>query len=174
MLYIKLRDEEWAYEYTDHTRDIVRAVVVDSDGYFHFVRAERDDIFGNAVTVETAGGGVEAGEEHEDAIRRELREELGATVEIIGKIGVVEDYYNLIHRHNVNNYFLCRALSFGATSPTEDEVNCFHISPICLSFDEAVAEYEKRAVTSLGRLLKNRELPILLEAKRMLDGIENG
>lgn len=173
MLYIKLRDEEWAYEYTDHTRDIVRAVVVDSDGFLHFVRAERDDIFGKAVTVETAGGGVEAGEGHEEAIRRELREELGTEVEIIGKIGVVEDYYNLIHRHNVNNYFFCRALSFGATSPTEDEIHCFHISPIRLSFEEAVAEYEKRAVTSLGRLLKNREMPILLEAKRMLGGIAN-
>ena len=40
--------------------------------------------------------------------KRELKEELGADVEVVCKIGVVSDYYNLIHRHNINNYFLCR------------------------------------------------------------------
>ena len=34
-----------------------------------------------------------------------LKEELGVEIEIISKIGVVSDYYNLIHRHNINNYF---------------------------------------------------------------------
>ena len=62
MIYIKLLDEEWKFEYTDHTRDIVRAVVIDNDGYYYFVRAERNDIFGEAILIETSGGGVEKGE----------------------------------------------------------------------------------------------------------------
>ena len=169
MIRIKLSDDEWRLEYTDHTRDIVRAIVIDDDGYYYFVRAERNDIFGEAILIETSGGGVEAGENHSDAIRRELLEELGADTEIICKIGVVEDYYNLIHRRNINNYYLCRVRSFGDTNLTEDEIHSFHISTLRLTFDEAVAEYEKRATTRLGRLIKNRELPILMAAKEIID-----
>ncbi|EKC53092.1 MutT/NUDIX family protein, partial [human gut metagenome] len=83
------------------------------DGNFYFVRAERNDDFGQATIIETAGGGVEEGEELQDAIKRELKEELGVKVDVICKIGVVSDYYNLIHRHNINNYFLCKVEFFG-------------------------------------------------------------
>lgn len=171
-LHLCLDDCEWELEYTDHTRDIVRAIVIDSESYFYFVRAERDDLFGKATLIETAGGGVEMGESHDVAIKRELSEELGADTEIICKIGVVEDYYNLIHRHNINNYFLCKVKSFGDTHLTEDEMHSFHISTLRLTFDEAVAEYEKRASTRLGRLIKNRELPILMAAKEIIDRLD--
>ena len=101
---LELQDDEWNKEYIDHNRQIVRAiVVVDDSNYFYFVRVHRDDDFGKATLIETAGGGVELNENLESAVRRELREELGVEVEIICKIGVVSDYYNLIHRHNINN-----------------------------------------------------------------------
>ena len=90
-LMLHLQDEEWPLEYTDHDRDIVRAIVFDEEGNFYFVRAERDDDFGRATLIETAGGGVEKGEDLLAAIRRELKEELGASVEILCKIGVVSD-----------------------------------------------------------------------------------
>ena len=61
------------------------------------------------------------------AIRRELKEELGVTVTIICKIGVVSDYYNLIHRHNINNYFLCKVESFCDKKLTEYEINSFNL-----------------------------------------------
>ena len=168
-LYLELRDEEWPFDYTDHDRNIVRAIVYDDEGYFYFVRADRDDIFAKAVVIETAGGGVENGEDLSEAIKRELREELGAEVEVITKIGVVSDYYNLIHRHNVNNYFLCRVVSFGERHLTDDEINKYHLSPLRLTYDEAVAEYERCKNSKLGRLIGQRELPILKMAKEIID-----
>ena len=172
-LHLSLNDTEWALTYTSHDRTIVRAIVVDDDHNFYFVRAERDDDFGRATILETSGGGVEAGEDLDTAIKRELSEELGADVVILCKLGVVSDYYNLIHRHNINHYYLCRVKSFGAKHLMPDEIEQFHLSTLKLSYDEAVAEYELRTETPLGRLLAQRELPILRHAKQILDQINH-
>ena len=166
---LELQDTAWPFEYTDHDRDIVRAIVIDDDGFFYFVRVDRDDDFGRATLIETSGGGVENGEDFIDAIRRELKEELGVEVEVVCKIGVVSDYYNLIHRHNINNYYLCKIVTFGDKHMTKDEIESFHLSTLKLSFEEAAQEYVKCSCTKLGRLICNREWPILHRAKEILD-----
>ena len=171
-LFIELTDEEWALDFIDHDRRIARAIVFDGQKNLYFVRVERDEDFGRATLIETAGGGVEAGEEPDTAILRELSEELGAEVETVAKIGVVSDYYNLIHRHNINHYYLCRILSFGEKHLTEDEAAQFHLSTLRLSYREALEEYQRCACTPLGRLIANRELPILKHAQRIMEGIE--
>ena len=167
-LNLDLQDNEWPLIYTDHDRTVVRAIVFDDDGSFYFVRAERDDDFGRAELIETSGGGVEAGEDLIEAIRRELKEELGAEVEVLCRLGTVSDYYNLIHRHNINNYFLCRALSFGDKHLTEDEADYFHLKTLKICYEEALREYERCAETKLGRLIASRELPILRHAGEIL------
>lgn len=166
---LNLQDTQWPFEYVDHDRNIARAIVYDESGQFYFVRAVRDDIFGKATLIETSGGGVENGEDLISAIKRELKEELGVQVEVICKIGVVSDYYNLIHRHNINNYFLCKAESFGEKNLTQDEIENFHLSTLKLSYKKAVQEYENRANTKLGKLIANRELPVLHRAKEIID-----
>ena len=170
-LKLSLTDTQWEYTYTDHDRQIVRAIVFDDDGYLYFVRAHRDDDFGKATLIETSGGGVENGEDLHTAILRELKEELGATAEIICKIGVVEDYYNLIHRHNINHYYLCKATAFADKNLTKDEIECFHLSTLKLTVDEAVSEYERLSHTKIGKLIASRELPILHHATLILDSI---
>ena len=173
-LKLELEDNEWPFEYTDHDRLIARAIVFDGEGFFYFVWAERDDDFGRATLIETAGGGVESGEDLEEAVRREVKEELGAEAEVICGIGTVSDYYNLIHRHNLNHYFLCRARSFGDRHLTPDEIESFHLSTLRLTFEEAEAEYEKRRETRLGRLVAARELPVLRRAKELIGRIREG
>ena len=54
-----------------------------------------------------------------------------------------------------------------------DEIDCFHLSTLKLSYEEAVQEYEDRANTRLGKLVANRELPILYRAKEIIDDIES-
>ncbi len=171
-LLIELRDNEWPFEYTDHDRQIARAIVYDDAGNFYFCRASRDDDYGKATIIETSGGGVEKGESPDEGIKRELKEELGADVEVVCKIGIVSDYYNLIHRHNINNYYLCRVIAFGEKHLMPDEIEQFHLSTLKLSYDEAVAEYEKRRETKLGRLIAARELPVLRRAKEILGSAE--
>ena len=168
-LYLELDDTQWDLTYTDHDRPIARAVVYDEEGFLYFVRAYRDDEFGKAELIETSGGGIEEGEDPETAIHRELKEELGAEVDVVCRIGTVSDYYHLIHRHNINHYFLCKVISFGETNMTEDEKKCFRLSRLKLTFREAFAEYERCAVTKIGRLIANRELPVLKRAQELLE-----
>ena len=168
-LFLELQDREWPFTYTDHDRMIARAIAVDDAGDLYFVRAIRNDAFGPATLIETSGGGVEAGEDLVSAIRRELKEELGAEVDVLSKIGVVSDYYNLIHRHNINHYFLCKIKSFGDRHLTKDEIEQFHLSTLKLSYEDAVREYETRTDSRIGRLIAQRELPVLRRAKELLD-----
>lgn len=167
-LNLHLKDTEWPLEYIDHDRKIVRAIVFDDQENYYFVRAKRDDDFGKATLIETSGGGVEAGEDLETALKRELEEELGAEVEIMHKIGIVSDYYNLIHRHNINNYYLCKVTSFGEKHLTKDEIEDFHLSTLRLSYQDAEKEYQKCAETKIGKLIADRELPVLRRAKVLL------
>ena len=114
--------------------------------------------------------GVYGTESYADLVRylKTACAELGVEAEVVSKIGVVSDYYNQLHRHNVNNYFLCRIRSFGEKHLNRDEVEDFHLSTLKLTFEEAVREYENRMDTPLGRLIGNRELPVLLRAGALM------
>ncbi|WP_048687271.1 NUDIX domain-containing protein [Lactobacillus gasseri] len=167
-LNLELQDTQWPKTYIDHDRQIVRAIVVDDEQNFYFVKVQRDDDFGKGTFIETSGGGVEAGEDLTTALKRELKEELGANIDILCKIGVVSDYYNLIHRHNINNYFLCKINSFGKKHLTQAEIDDFHLSTLKLTYDEAVDAYEKQTNAKLGQLITNQELPILKQAEKLI------
>ena len=168
-LFIELKDTEWPLQEITHDRHIARAIVYDEEGYFYFVHVNRDDAFGVASVIETPGGGVEAGEDLGTAIRRELSEELGADVDVICKIGLVSDYYNVIGRHNLSNYFLCKVKSSGERHLTQDEIDDFHLQTMRLTYEQALAEYEKNRDYAFGRLVANREVPVLKRAKELLE-----
>lgn len=168
-LLIELEDTQWPFSKIDHDRKIARAIVIDKESNYYFVRIERNDVFGKATLIETSGGGVEEGEDVKEAIIRELKEELGVDAEIFCKIGVVSDYYNKIYRHNINHFFLCRIKDFGEKNMTQDEIESFHMQTLCLKYDEAIREYEKCSNTKLGRLIANREIPILKRAQEIIE-----
>jgi len=168
MMELELKDNEWDFDYCDHDRQICRAIVVDEKRNFYFVQVQRKDDFGTGTFIETAGGGKEEIETEEEAIRRELNEELGVEVDILCRLGKVSDYYNLIHRHNINHYFLCQVKSFGKSHQTDAEIQNFHLSTLKMSYQEALKEYEQCRNTKLGRLISQREIPILKKAYSFL------
>ena len=61
-------------------RDAARAVILDPARRILLVRFD----FPGRTVWACPGGGLEAGETHEDAIRRELREEVGLGLEVLG------------------------------------------------------------------------------------------
>ncbi|MCF0150369.1 MAG: NUDIX hydrolase [Firmicutes bacterium] len=168
LLQLELSDNEWPLEYIDHERNIARAIVYDDRGLLYFTRLVRQDEFGDGVFIETAGGGIEDGEAPVDAIRRELKEELGAEVAAEQEIAVICDCYNLIHRRNINHYFLCKLIALGKPHLTRQEQERFSISRSVLTPQEALREYEAHTDCALGRLLAAREVPVLQHALKLL------
>lgn len=66
------------------------------------------------------GGGIDLGESDQDAITRELQEELGVTVKDVREIGTVVQYRNLLDKkYIVNGYIATLDSTGGLTNPQD-------------------------------------------------------
>lgn len=101
------RFEDTMYEKREitHIRHTVRLFVQDEQGLFWFLVIRGKDDFGQRNHYETIGGGIEAEETYEEAIRREVMEEIGYEVEHIQEIGMIIDRYYLIGRETHSHFF---------------------------------------------------------------------
>ena len=67
------------------------------------------------------GGGIDENETDNDAITRELQEELGATVRDIQEIGSVVQYRNFLNkRYIINGYIATLEYGGGSTNPQDE------------------------------------------------------
>ena len=163
----KFIDDQYMFKGVTHTREIVRAILIDENNNVCLEYLLDDDGFGPRDYYETPGGGIKKGESHEEAIKREIEEEVGYKCEIISFLGEVDDYYNLIYRHNHNYYYLVRRLEKVSQHLEEDEK--IRINKIVwVDIDKAIHLYENMQNVLVGRLVKQRELPILKLAKTAL------
>lgn len=168
---LKLFDEEYPVKGTKHDRKIVRAFLMNEEGLFCLHHLIRDDVFGYGDYYETPGGGVEEGESLEDALARECFEETGYEIRILDEIGIVDDYYNLINRHNLNHYYLCKISGGNGEPHFASYGDSFIESTSFLSLDEIIELYEKTSDKGVPGLVKRRELPLWKLLKRKLTQI---
>lgn len=166
---IELKDTMWNKNTSEpyQVRNIVRAIVY-LNGFFYFAHITRDDQFASYSYIETSGGGVEKNESLEEALKRELKEELGFEVEIVSYLGLVSDYYNLINRNNLNHYFLVKPLKKIKNHLMLDEINDFHLKKVKYTYFDALEEYSKNKDKKLGNLIYNREVRILELAYKII------
>lgn len=165
----KFKDDQYMFEGVNHTREVVRAILLDENDNVCLEYLVDDDGFGPRDYYETPGGGLKDGETHIDAIKREIEEEVGYKCEVISFLAEVDDYYNLIKRKNHNYYYLARRLNKVEQHLEPDEK--IRISKIIfVPIDEAIKLYESMQNVLVGRLVKQRELPILKLAKNTLQG----
>ena len=155
------------FEGVTHIREVARAILINDKNEVCLEYLLDDDGFGPRDYYETPGGGVKPGETHEAALKREISEEVGYECDILKFLGRVDDYYNLIKRKNHNYYYLVKATNRVEQHLEADEV--IRISKIVwVSIDEAIKLYENMQNVLVGRLVKQRELPILKLAKTAL------
>ncbi len=163
-----LLDKEYPYVGIEESREIVRAMILLPDGKFLFHHLVGDDIFGHRDYFETPGGGIEKGEDIYKALARECKEETGYEIAFLSPIGIVEDYYNLLKRKNINHYYLVKAIGKKSAPHFSSKGDELIKETLAFSLEEAEAEYRKKAVTPIARLLLARELPIIEATKSIL------
>lgn len=168
--YLELEDHEWPFVKVDHTREIARAILLDENDNVCLEYIYDDDMFGHRDYYETPGGGMKKGESFEESLNRECSEEVGYECEILFHLGDVKDYYNLINRENHNHYFLARRTRKTQIHQEPDEVRRVK-GIIWVSIDEAISLYENMQNELVGKLVKQRELPILKLAKIALQNM---
>ena len=167
-LLMTLRDDQYTFCGVDHVRDVVRAIVVDEEGKIALHKLYATDMFGFRDYYETPGGGRKEGETLREALERELIEELGVKVKIVAEIGEIIDCYNLIKRENHNYFYLAEVVGYTEKHLEEKEKSLIE-KTIWVGIDEAISLYNNMQNVLVGKLVKQRELPILKLAKEMLN-----
>lgn len=66
-------------------REAVRAILLNTEGKIALIHAQKYNYY------KLPGGGIQPNENHEQALRRELLEEVGAEIKIIGEVGKIEE-----------------------------------------------------------------------------------
>lgn len=163
-------DSEYEFKGTTHTREISRCVVLNNDNKVAVLKIYSNDEFGLRDCYELPGGGVKTGETFEQAVIREAREETGYEVEIIDHIADVNDFYNLIYRENHNHYYLCRTIEYVGEEKEQYEKSLIQGIEF-VDIDEAIMLFESKMFGGVGRLVKQRELPILKLAKQLIESL---
>jgi 8-oxo-dGTP pyrophosphatase MutT (NUDIX family) len=167
-MHLHLSDHQYPFQGITHHRPNARALIQREDGLFFFNHILCLDRFGQRDYLETPGGGLNEGETPEEAVLREVEEECGLKGQMVLPIGLIEDDYHLIQRHNLNHYFYLRVIGKGEKHWTEEEKRLIH-QQVWLSLDEALAWYHRLPDVGIAQLIKQRELPVLQWLKRYLN-----
>ena len=163
----KLVDDQYPYTFIDHTRIVARGILLNEKNQIALNKLHGFDQFGSREYYETPGGGKKVNETIKAALIREMREETGYEVEIIKELGMVDDFYNLIHRHNKNYYYLCKTSRFVGKLLENYEKSMIE-DLVWMGIDEAIETYESMDVSGVAIIVRNRELPILRKVKKIL------
>lgn len=172
-LITELTDDEYPKQEITHTRNIARAILFNSKKEVYLIHIVGDDEFGHRDYWETPGGGIEEGETPQQAVVREVMEETGYESEVVCPLGIVSDYYNLLKRHNMGNFFLVRAKEgTGKVTYTQEEKRLFKESG-WYSLEKAEALYKSMDRDGIARLVMARELPVLQRAIKLVENYGN-
>ncbi len=166
----RFRDDQFPFLGVKEDRPIARAIVLDEENRIalHTIRRFDFDMPYEQVYFETPGGGIDEGETPEIAAIRECKEELGYEIELICPLAIVDDYYNVIYRHNINHYFLARrkkkvGVHFVSEGDTLIQETKYY------PLEEAIRLMEGQDDKYISGLVRQRELPVLALAKQYLD-----
>lgn len=147
-------------------REVIRhpgAVVmvpVDHQGNVYLERQFRYPY--NRVVVEVPAGKLEWGEQPDDAARRELKEEIGATAgrwTFLGEMLPTPGFCDELQR-----VYLAQDLTFGETHPDEDEFLDVFKVPLTEALDMAAD----------GRIQDSKTVAALFRADRAMRGAQHG
>jgi len=144
-------------------RKAARAIVFDGDGKVALFHATKKHYH------KLPGGGVEAGEDIETALRRELQEEIGCEVDSIREVGMIEEYRNRFELHQLSYCFTANVIGEKGTPHLEEGEIAEGFVTEWMDLDTAIEtlENEKGVEDYQGKFIQARDLLFLKKARKV-------
>ncbi|PIQ91308.1 MAG: ADP-ribose pyrophosphatase [Parcubacteria group bacterium CG11_big_fil_rev_8_21_14_0_20_39_22] len=144
---------------TYKTRTAVRAVLFNDEGKMAFLYVGRDGYY------KLPGGGVDEGESIEEALKREVVEEVGCNIEIGKEVGKVVEYKSHFKILQDSYVFLAKVTGGDCVPKFTDFEKERGFELVWVTFDEAVSLLQNSHPESEeGKFIIERDLKILEEA----------
>lgn len=147
-------------------RVAVRAVIM-RDNHILMVQSNRGDF-------KFPGGGVEKNENHEDCLKREVREETGyIDCVVTDKIGTIierkkDDFEEEALFIKISHYYLCNLVTEDKVAQQLDEYEAIlNFTPKWVTLDEAIAKNERLIDKFEQNNWLKRETYVLKQLKQM-------
>lgn len=156
-------EEKESYFKNYRVRRAARAVILNTDGTIAMQFTE------GRGSHKLPGGGAEEDESIQDALRREIKEEVGCEIEVVEPIGITIEYRKKYELLQISYVYLAKVKgAIGAPQFDEGEVEDGMVSfwtdidtAISLTKNDVPKDYE-------GKFIQKRDLTILEEAKILL------
>ena len=143
-------------------RKSARGVILNSDNEVSIQFVSKSNYY------KLPGGGVEHGESIEEALRREILEEVGCNIKIQKEIGLTIEYRSKLELIHISYGFIAKVDGeIGQPSYDQGEIGA-GFQPIWMSIDEAIKKTSSLPDAYEGKFIIKRESIFLAEAKRLL------
>ena len=154
-------------------REAVRAILVGADGKIALMHARKYDYY------KLPGGGIEADEDHETALRRELLEEVGAEARVMGEVGKIEEKRAFANnQHQISYTYIAEVVGEAGENNLDDGERAEDFQPVWVDLDEAIRLVKSGNILTdkgLGqRFMALRDELFLREYKKQLEETMKG
>lgn len=148
-------------------RDAVRGFIYNDLNQVALIHIKGVDEFGDRDHFEFPGGGIENGEDEIEALKREIKEEIGYEIDNIRPIGLISNQYNLLKRIDHQHFYLAHATKFVGQNLLDYEKNIFK-EIVFFDIDKLIEMYNSFNVENVGRIIHKRDLIVSAYAIKML------
>ncbi|PIP87018.1 ADP-ribose pyrophosphatase [Candidatus Campbellbacteria bacterium CG22_combo_CG10-13_8_21_14_all_36_13] len=146
------------------TREAARAVVLDKENNIALLHATKTDYY------KLPGGGLDDDTDKVVALKRECREEIGCDVEVVGEIGLMNEWRRFFNLHQISYCYFAKVVGEkGIPDFTESEVaEGFEV--VWLPYNEAldILKRSKAEQIAAKEYMVPRDIAILEAARDAL------
>lgn len=147
-----------------YLRRAVRAIVLSETGDVYLLKMSARNYH------KLPGGGIDAGETIEEALQRELFEEIGCPAEVTGEVGEIVEFRSEMSMEQHSYCYLAKQSGpLRETALEEDEVEDGAETVVAATIDDAIALLEADEPNNYdGKFIQKRDLTFLRAAKMLV------
>jgi 8-oxo-dGTP diphosphatase len=164
---LTIRDKDFGLDFPDppvyQERGAARAVVFDGDRKIALLHVTKLSYH------KLPGGGIEKGESTEDALRREISEEIGCSIVNVRELGIVEEFRNKFSLHQLSYCFFADLDGEKGVPHLEQDEIADGFETVWLSIKDAITilESETGVEDYEGKFIQMRDLSVLRQVNEL-------